>query len=141
MIDPEGSKIALTAPFPKITIAGNVANQVMSTQDFLEEIYEVKNPYSELMYKYYGTEFPFWDETAAAVMVEPSMVKNSTQFYLDVDTSYGSPSYGNIHAYQKALAPRVQTLQLVDYILEIDGDALKRQIKESVQYPPKCGSF
>lgn len=141
MIDPQGSKIALTAPFPKITIAGNAANTVISSQEFLDEIYEVKNPYTELMHEYYGTQFPFWDETAAAVMVDPSIVKNSTQFYLDVDTSYGSPSYGNIHAYQKALAPRVQTLQLVDYVLEIDADALKRQIEESVQYPPKCGDF
>lgn len=141
MIDPEGSKIALTAPFPRIVIAGNVANQVMSTQDFLDEIYEVKNPYTELMHKYYGTEFPFWDETAAAVMVDPEIVRNSTQFYLDVDTSYGSPTYGNIHAYQKGLAPRVQTLQLVDYVLEIDGEALKEGIKEAVQYPPQCGDF
>ncbi|CZT25243.1 related to inosine-uridine preferring nucleoside hydrolase [Ramularia collo-cygni] len=140
-MDPESSKIVLTSPFPKITINGNVANTLISTQEFLDEIYEVKNPYSELMHKHYGTEFPFWDETAAAVMVDPSIVKNSTQFYLDVDTSYGSPTYGNIHAYQKELAPRVQTLQLVDYILEIDVDAFKKQIKEAVQYPPTCGSF
>lgn len=51
----------------------------MSTQDFLDEVYEVKNPYSELMHKYYGTEFPFWDETAAAIMLDPSIVTNSTQ--------------------------------------------------------------
>lgn len=138
MIDPEGSKIALTAPFPKITIVGNAANQVMSSQEFLDEVYQVKNPYTELMYQYYGTLFPFWDETAAAVMVDPSIVKNSTRFYLDVDTSYASPSYGNIHAYQEALAPRAQTLQLVDYVLEVDGEALKSMIKESVQSPVKC---
>ncbi|KAF2162482.1 hypothetical protein M409DRAFT_69080 [Zasmidium cellare ATCC 36951] len=140
MIDPEATKIALTADFPNITICGNVANQVMSTQDFLDEIYEVKTPYSELMYKYYGTEFPFWDETAAAVMVEPSIVKNSTKFYLDVDTSYSSPNYGNIHAYQKALAPTAQPLQEVNFIIEIDGDKLKERIKESAQYPPTCAS-
>jgi hypothetical protein len=39
-------------------IAGNVANQVSVTQEYLDEIYEVKNPYSTLMYKYYGTIFP-----------------------------------------------------------------------------------
>lgn len=138
MIDPEGSKMALSAEFPKITICGNVANQVMSSQDFLDEIYEVKNPYSDLMYTYYGTQFPFWDETAAAVMVDSSLVKNSTKFYLDVDTSYGSPTYGNIHAYQKALAPTAQPLQEVNFVLEIDGEAFKKQIKASVQYPPKC---
>lgn len=140
LVDPEGSKMALSADFPNITLVGNAANQVMSTQDFLNEIHEVKNPYSELMHKYYGTEFPFWDETAAAVMLEPSIIKNSTQFYIDVDTSYASPTYGNIHAYQKALAPRVQPLQKVNYVLEIDGDALKKQIKGSLQHPPTCSS-
>jgi hypothetical protein len=79
MIDPEGTKIALTAPFPNISkfsipngevfmkahgltvflaIAGNVANQVSVTQEYLDDIYEVKNPYSTLMHKYYGTIFP-----------------------------------------------------------------------------------
>ncbi|CAK4030380.1 related to inosine-uridine preferring nucleoside hydrolase [Lecanosticta acicola] len=140
MIDPEGSKMALTAPFPKITICGNVANQVMSTQSFLDQIHNISNPYTELMYNYYGTEFPFWDETAAAVMLEPEIVTNSTRFYLDVDTSYGSPTYGNIHAYQKALAPRAQELREVEFVLEIDGERFKESIRESVQFPPKvCG--
>ncbi|EHL00907.1 hypothetical protein M7I_3302 [Glarea lozoyensis 74030] len=80
MIDPEGSKIALTADFPDIVIAGNVANQVMSTQEFLDEVYEVKNPYSELMHKYYAAEafFPFWDETAMALLADPTINTNSS---------------------------------------------------------------
>lgn len=78
MVDPEAAKIAFTANFPKITFAGNVANQVMSTQDFLDEVKEVSNPYSELVWGHYGTEFPFWDETAAAIMVDGSIVENST---------------------------------------------------------------
>jgi inosine-uridine nucleoside N-ribohydrolase len=41
MVDPEASKIALNAKFPNIIIAGNVANQVISSQEFLDEIYEV----------------------------------------------------------------------------------------------------
>ncbi|KAF4539040.1 hypothetical protein BFW01_g8165 [Lasiodiplodia theobromae] len=139
MIDPEAAKIALTADFPNITIGGNVANQVMSTQDFLDEVYEVKNPYSELMHKYYGTEFPFWDETAAAIMLDPSIVTNSTQFYLDVDVSYGSPSYGNIHGYQKALSP--PNVRLVNFPISIDGDKLKSAIKRAVQYPKSCADL
>ncbi|KAI5363105.1 putative inosine/uridine-preferring nucleoside hydrolase domain, ribonucleoside hydrolase [Septoria linicola] len=140
MIDPEGTKMALTADFPNITICGNVANQVMTTQDFLDELIEVENPYSRLYHDYADTSFPFWDETAMAVMLDPSIVKNSTKFYLDVDTSYASPSYGNIHAHQRALAPRVQPLQEVNFILEIDGDVLLKQIKEAVQYPPICST-
>jgi inosine-uridine nucleoside N-ribohydrolase len=78
MMDPEAAKIALNAEFPSITVAGNVANQVQSTQESLDEIYQVKNPYSELMYNSYGTMFPFWDETAMALLIDPSISVNST---------------------------------------------------------------
>nr|POE87506.1 uncharacterized protein CFP56_30095 [Quercus suber] len=140
MIDPEASKIALTAAFPNITLAGNVANQVPSTQAFLDEIHEVINPYTDLIYNHYGTEFPFWDETAAAIMLDPSIVKNETMFYVDVDVSYASPRYGNIHAYQRALAPRAQRLREVKYVLEVDGEVLKRKIRESLQEPVAAGT-
>lgn len=141
MIDPEATKIALTADFPNITIAGNVANQVSVSQAYLDEIYEVKNPYSTLMHEYYGTLFPFWDETAAAILLDPSIITNSTSFYLDVDVASGSPSYGNIHAYQEALKPTVQTLQKVNMVVSIDGDKLKSWIKKAVQYPKSCADF
>jgi inosine-uridine nucleoside N-ribohydrolase len=78
MIDPEASKIALTADFPNITIAGNVANQVFPTKEFKEEVLSVPNPYSELFDKYYDLSFPFWDETAAALMVDPTISVNQT---------------------------------------------------------------
>ncbi|KAH6665025.1 inosine-uridine preferring nucleoside hydrolase [Halenospora varia] len=139
MIDPEASKIALTADFPSITIAGNVANQVISTQEFLDDIYEVKNPYSELMYKYYGTIFPFWDETAMALLIDPSLATNTSTVYVDVDVAYSSPSYGNIHVYQKALMP--PNIRNVTYVNTIDGDKLKAMIKRSVQYPKSCATL
>jgi inosine-uridine nucleoside N-ribohydrolase len=78
MIDPEAAKIALTADFPEITIAGNVANQVFPSQAFVDEVKTAKNPYTELFSKYYDLSFPFWDETAAALMVDPSIALNQT---------------------------------------------------------------
>ncbi|KAI5310419.1 hypothetical protein KEM55_007302 [Ascosphaera atra] len=78
MIDPEASKIALNADFPEVIVAGNVANQVMSTQKFLNEVGKYNTTYSKLFHDYYGTTFPFWDETAAALMVDRSIITNST---------------------------------------------------------------
>ncbi|EPQ50816.1 nucleoside hydrolase [Gloeophyllum trabeum ATCC 11539] len=135
IMDPEAASIALTAPFPNITIAGNVANQVISTQAFLDQVIQVNNSYSNLMYKYYGTEFPFWDETAMALLVDPSINTNSTNVFVAVDTAYGSPSYGNIHVYQKALAP--PNTRSVQYVFEVDGGKLQDMIMHAVQYPPQ----
>ncbi|CAN8097848.1 unnamed protein product [Discula destructiva] len=137
-IDPEGAKVALTADFPSITIVGNAANQVFPDQAYLDEVYEVENGYTKLFHDHYGTEFPFWDETALFTVLEPSNVLNSTTFYLDVDTAYASPYYGNIIGYQEALKPRSQTLQLVNYVYEVDAEKLKSTIKHSLQYPKTC---
>ncbi|KAL6248685.1 hypothetical protein RBB50_004940 [Rhinocladiella similis] len=141
MIDPESSKIALTADFPNITIVGNAANQVYPTQAYWDEVYQVKNPYTELAYNLYGTIFPFWDETAMFSVLDPANVLNSTTFYLDVDTAPSSPSYGNIHAYQEALMPAAQTLQKVNYVLEVDGNKLLSDIKHSLQYLKTCADL
>ncbi|KAJ6103437.1 hypothetical protein N7486_005864 [Penicillium sp. IBT 16267x] len=139
MIDPEASKIALTADFPNITIAGNVANQFFPSQEFADEVYSVPNPYSKLFHDYYDLSFPFWDETAAALMVDPSLATNQTSVYLDVDISYGSPSYGNIHVYQKALAPH--GIRVVNYVFQVDADRLKLRIKHALQYPKSCADL
>lgn len=157
MIDPEASKIALTADFPQITITGNVANQVFPDKEFMKDLIKVHNPYTELFYKYYDPSFPFWDETAAALMVDPSLATNQTSgeysschtcplylttcppVYLDVDTSYGSPNYGNIHVYQKALSP--PGVRQVNYVFQVDGDRLKQRIMHAMQYPRSCADL
>ncbi|KAJ5157764.1 uncharacterized protein N7482_008864 [Penicillium canariense] len=128
MIDPEASKIALTADFPSITIAGNVANQVFPSQQFVDEVKTAKNPYAELFSKskYCVCRFEFTDNFAALV-------------YLDVDTSYGSPNYGNIHVYQKALAPL--GIRQVNYIFEVDADRLTQRIKHSLMHPKTCADL
>ncbi|KUI69779.1 hypothetical protein VM1G_05465 [Cytospora mali] len=140
-IDPEGSKVALTADFPSITVVGNGANQVFPDREFLDEVYEVKTPYSELFHEWYGEIFPFWDETAIFSILDPTNVVNSTQFYLDVDTAYSSPYYGNIIGYQEALKPRAQTLQKVNFVYEVKGDKLKTDIKRALQYPKTCADL
>lgn len=95
MTDPEASKIALTANFPNISesfarhsctsetnilvaIVGNSANQVYPTEAYWKEVYTIQNPYTTLAYKFFGTNFPFWDETAIFAVLDPANVLNST---------------------------------------------------------------
>ncbi|KAF8861909.1 nucleoside hydrolase [Acephala macrosclerotiorum] len=139
MIDPEASKITLTADFPNIITAGNVANQVISTQEFLDEIYEVKSPYSKFMYEYYAPSFPFWDETTMAILIDPTIATNASTVYLNVDVVYASPSYGNIHVYQSAQMP--PNIRNVTYMNTIDTARFKAMIKHAVQYPKSCADL
>jgi inosine-uridine nucleoside N-ribohydrolase len=142
MIDPEGSKIALSAPWKNVTIVGNSANQVLINSSFFADLaYQNFNAYTQILNDSYTTQFPLWDETAAAVMVEPSLATNVTEFYIDVDTSYASPSYGNIHAYQEALKPEAQDLRKVRFVLEVDGEGVKESVRRAVLEPVSCNDF
>jgi hypothetical protein len=74
-------------------------------------------------------------------MVEPTLATNVTEFYIDIDTSYASPSYGNIHAYQEALKPEAQDLRKVRFVLEVDGEGVKESVRRAVLEPVSCGDF
>lgn len=70
--------------------------------------------------------------------METVLTRNSPPVYLDVDTAWSSPYYGNIIGYQEALKPKAQKLQKVNYVLEVDGENFKDSIKKAVQFPKKC---
>lgn len=53
-LDPEASKIVLTAPFPNITLVGNGANQFIPSETFMQELHDVKTPYTEVLHKNLG---------------------------------------------------------------------------------------
>ncbi|PLB35899.1 Inosine/uridine-preferring nucleoside hydrolase domain-containing protein [Aspergillus candidus] len=135
-MDPEAAKIVLNADFPDITLVGNVANQIQATQEFLDEVYQVKNPLTRLFHDHYGTRFPFWDETAAGVMVDRSIALNTSTVYVDVDISYGSTSYGDVLVYNPELRPL--GVRKVTYVNRVNGVKLKEMMKEAMWEPPTC---
>ncbi|KAI5917601.1 Inosine/uridine-preferring nucleoside hydrolase domain-containing protein [Camillea tinctor] len=136
--DPEAAKIVLTADFPNITLVSSASNAQFIDEDYLNDVYEVKNPYTKLARDTTETFLPIWDETTVIVMLEPESVLNKTTFYVNVDTSYYSPTYGNIWAYQKALVPRNQDLREVTYVYSVNGTTLRSSLKSALQYPKTC---
>ncbi|KAK0671900.1 Inosine/uridine-preferring nucleoside hydrolase domain-containing protein [Cercophora samala] len=137
VVDPEATKIALTADFPNITLVANSANGVIPDQAFLDELVAVNdNPLSRLVRANQPTYLPFWDETAAAVMVDrEGVVLDEVEVYVDVDTSYHSPFYGYIRPYQAALMP--PGLRKVKYINKVNDTKVAEMIKTVVQFPPR----
>jgi hypothetical protein len=59
-------------------MAGNVANQVLTSHEFLDEIYQVKNIYIELLNRYFGSTSAFWDETAMAILIDPTLATDTS---------------------------------------------------------------
>ncbi|KAK0702903.1 Inosine/uridine-preferring nucleoside hydrolase domain-containing protein [Apiosordaria backusii] len=137
VVDPEAAKIVLTADFPNITLVANSANGVIPDQAFLDELVAVNdNPLSRLVRANQPTFLPFWDETAACVMVDrEGVVLEEVEVYVDVDTSFHSPFYGYIRPYQAALMP--PGLRTVRYINKVNDTKVAEMIKRVVQFPPR----
>lgn len=137
--DPESAKIALSANFTNITLVGNAANGVFLNATDLQEITAINNTLSAAYLQYAFPVLPVWDFTALEVLLDKqSTITNSTQFYVDVDTSYWSPYYGEIKPYQQILAPRAQILKQVTYPFDVNTDLVKQKIKQAIRQAGSC---
>ena len=135
IIDPEAAHIAVTAPFPSITIAGNVANQQYLSQSMLDRITSHDNAYAQLM-KGYDIALPLWDETAAAIMAFPDLVTSQVKAYMDVNTAFDCPDLGRTHLWSKEFAP-IHTRE-VNYVLGINQTAFFQLVEQALIKPPLC---
>ena len=86
IFDPEAAHIALTAPWAKITAVGDVSNGVMMNRPLMDRVASVPTPLTAYLSKYF-IELPLWDEMAAAVAADPSLVTKSVDAFMDVDMS------------------------------------------------------
>ena len=135
LVDPEAAHIAVTAPFPSITIAGNVANQQYLSQSMLDRITASDNAYAQLMLNY-DISLPMWDETAAAFMAFPDLVTDQVKAYMDVNTAFDSPDLARTHLWSKQFAP--SHTREVNYILGVNQTAFFESVEQILLNPPSC---
>ena len=134
IFDPEAAHIALTAPWPKITAVGDVSNSVMMDRALMDRIAAVKTPLTAYLSKYLNP-LPLWDEMAAAIAVDPSLVTKSIDAYMDVDVS-GGVDYGRAHIWPDALAPKDAGVRLVTIVQDIDRARFTDAFVKAAQWTP-----
>jgi inosine-uridine nucleoside N-ribohydrolase len=136
IVDPEAAHIAITADFPSITIAGNVANSIYLSSATVQKITSKSpNLYSDLL-KHYLLFLPLWDEIAAAIMAYPELVTNSIEVYMDVSTAFDSPFYGGTYLWGNDFKPA--HTRKVNYVLEIDKVNFFKKLDLALSNPPTC---
>jgi inosine-uridine nucleoside N-ribohydrolase len=92
--DPEAAHMVLCAPWPKITeTTVDLSLKTRLTKARIAEIAKSKTPVAQYLAQYANEEY-MWDEAAAAMWLDPSLVKKEEDLYVDVDYSHG-PGYGN----------------------------------------------
>ncbi len=136
IFDPEAAHIALTAPWPKVTAVGDVSNSIIMTPALMDRIAVAKTPLTTYLAKYVKP-LPLWDEMAAAIAVDPSLVTRSVDAFMDVDVA-GGPDYGHAHVWPEALAPKEMGVRAVTVVQEIDTARFVDEFVKAAQWaPPK----
>ncbi len=91
--DPESVRIAMRAPWKKITITPiDISVKTVVNPAVKAAIAKSDTPVARYLTQYSVESF-MWDELSAAAMVDPSIITGQKQLYVDIDIDHG-PSYG-----------------------------------------------
>jgi len=118
IFDPEAAHIVLTAPWPKITVVGNVTTSARMTKDVAERIGASGTPTARYIAQYARLDQPLWDEMAVAVALDPGLVTRKFTARMDVDLMPGA-GYGTAQIWKEELAPH-RGEQMVEVVEAID---------------------
>jgi inosine-uridine nucleoside N-ribohydrolase len=134
LFDPEAAHIVLTAPWAKITSVGNVTNDALTTPELLQRIGEKKTPLTDYLVKYAWKGVPLWDEMAAAILADPSLVTKQVSALMDVDLARG-PDYGRVHVWPQEYAPHMGE-RPVNIVEKVDVDRFLNLFVRDAQSVP-----
>ena len=104
LFDPEAAHIVLTAPWPRITVMGNVTAAAHATQAVVDRIGASGTPVATYVKTYARIGQPLWDEITVAVAIDRTLVTQELVARMDVDTLPG-PSYGQPVVWSAEMAP------------------------------------
>jgi inosine-uridine nucleoside N-ribohydrolase len=130
IFDPEAAHIVLTAPWAKITAVGNISNDTLMTPKAYKALISKKTPVTELLAKHPWT-LPMWDELAAAIVVDPTLVTKDVVAYMDVDIDHGQ-YYGITHVWPEETHPNLGE-QKVHIVLDVDKERFLAEFNKAAQ--------
>ncbi len=117
--DPEAARITLRAHWPRIDVTTvDVSIKAMFTEEMLTAISKSPNPVAQYIAKHSQERYYLWDEIAACAWLDPSIITQRKDLYMDVDVSHG-PTYGETLTWSEPLRPAVD-LQLVHAQVDLD---------------------
>ena len=132
--DPEAARIALRAHWPRIDVTTvDVSIKAMFTQSMLDAISTSQSPAARYIAKYSDERYYLWDELAACAWLDPSIITQNLELYMDVDVSHG-PAYGETLTWSDALKPSVD-LQLVHAQIDLDLPRFSKMFVDLMSAP------
>lgn len=103
--DPEAASIVSHAPWKQITIIPvDPSTATQLSRDLLNRASKVASPAIGKVIAGFEAGFPLWDETVAAVLLDPSIITSSEELYVDYNTEFGA-SYGDSLSWREHYQP------------------------------------
>jgi len=132
--DPEAARKVLRAHWPRIDVTTvDVSIKAMFTQTMLDAIAKSSNPAARYIARYSQERYYLWDELAACAWLDPSIITQTRDLYMDVDVSHG-PTYGETLTWSEAYKPAVG-LQLVHAQTDLDLGKFSTMFVELMSAP------
>jgi purine nucleosidase len=117
--DPEAARIVLRAAWPRIDLTTvDISLKVRFTEAMLAVISKSSSPAAQYVAKYSQERYYLWDELTACALIDPTLITQARDVYMDVDLSHG-PSYGNTLTWTDKLRPQT-SLRKVHAQLDLD---------------------
>jgi purine nucleosidase len=92
--DPEAARIALRAPWKKVTITPiDISVKTRLSDEIRADIARAETPVARYLTEYSLPGY-MWDEISGITLIEPAIITEQKQLYVDVDVDHGA-GYGN----------------------------------------------
>lgn len=132
--DPEAARIALRAPWRKIVMVPvDPSTATELSADLMRRMTARDTVLARQLKARKELGFPLWDEIAAAVWLDPSLIAAADELYIDVNTQFG-PGYGDTLSwaphYQPGVGERIETV-----VRAVDVPRLERLMVELMTRP------
>jgi len=98
--DPEAVRIVMSAPWKKITITPvDISVKTRLSDEIQAQITKVDTPLTRYLKQFSRPSF-MWDEIAVAAMLDPTIITDQKELYVNIDIEHG-PSYGQTIFFDK----------------------------------------
>jgi inosine-uridine nucleoside N-ribohydrolase len=129
--DPEAASMVSHAPWPKVTIVpSDPSTATQLTPALVERLAKAARPPVAAMIRRMEPGFPMWDEIAAAVWLDPTLVTKTEHLWYDFDVQFG-PGYGDMLTWHEAYRPGLDEGQ-ADVVLSVDVPRLEALMARSL---------
>ena len=132
--DPEAARIMAHGAWPKVTMVPvDPSTGTQWTRSFLDSLKRAHTTLTETLQTGLEPGFPMWDEIAAMVWLDPSIVTRAETLYVDFDTNQ-TAGYGDTLSWHDAYRPHLgERAQRV--VLRIDRAKLEAGMRALYMRP------